>query len=134
MRLYIDDFKGTVLDQNDQLNTPLQPGHIKSNEGLAEMSNEMIEVKQALLRGKALDRLDKENQWPNAFLKLVHPQEEKKTPGLRKKQAEDNNKLFEKLYGSYFPKGPGGMYRDVSFINPFLKRNALDFYGGRVAL
>ena len=26
------------------------------------------------------------------------------------------------------------MYRDVSFINPFLKRNALDFYGGRVAL
>ena len=85
MRLYIDDFKGTVLDQNDQLNTPLQPGHIKSNEGLSEMSNEMIEVKQALLRGKALDRLDKENQWPNAFLKLVHPQEEKKTPGLRKK-------------------------------------------------
>jgi len=26
------------------------------------------------------------------------------------------------------------MYRDVSFINPFLKRNALDFYGGHVAL
>lgn len=26
------------------------------------------------------------------------------------------------------------MYRDVSFINPFLKHDALDFYGGRVTL
>ena len=67
-------------------------------------------------------------------MKLVHPQEEKQNPGWRERQAEKNNRMFEKEYGKNFSKGPGAVYRDISFINPFLKRNALDFYGGHVTL
>ena len=113
---------------------PLRPDMVKSNEGMSELSTEMIELRQALLRGKFLSPLERENNWPMQFLKLVHPQEEKQNPGARKRQAVEHNNRFEHAYGSYFPKAPNGMYRDVSFINPFLKTEALDFYGGRVAL
>ena len=107
---------------------------IKSNDGMSELSSEMIDLRHAVLHGKFVNPLDKEKNWPMKFLKLVHPQVEKKEPGARKRQAEENNNRFERDYGSYFPKGPNGMYRDVSFINPFLKHDALDFYGGRVNL
>jgi len=46
---------------------------IRSNEGMSELSSEVIELKQALLHGKFIGPLDKEKNWPKAFLKLVHP-------------------------------------------------------------
>lgn len=101
---------------------------------MSELSTEVVELKQALLRGQSFNPLDDKSKWPKAFLKLINPQEEKMTPGARNKQAKDNNASFELAYGKYFPKTKGGMYADLSFINPFLKRNALDFYGGRVTL
>ena len=84
---------------------------------------------------KPKNPLDDESKWPRSFLRLVHPQSEKASPGLRRKQTMSNNEKFEKEFGKNFmPKGPQGLYRDPGFVNPFLKLNELDFYGARVVL
>ena len=73
MRIYIDEFKQMIFDQEEQLSSPLQPGLIKSNEGMSELASEVIELKQALLHGKWYSSLDDEKKWPKAFLRLAHP-------------------------------------------------------------
>ena len=62
---------------------------------MSEFSSDVIELKQALLKGSWNAQLDDERKWPKAFLKLVHPLEEKRAPGSRVKQAHENNNLFE---------------------------------------
>ena len=69
------------------MSSPLDPSLIKSNEGMSELSSEVIELKQALLHNKWVRPLDDERKWPKAFLKLVHPHEEKQLLGARKRQA-----------------------------------------------
>ena len=123
MRLYIDEYKLSIQSQEDELSKPLQPGIIKSNKGMSPM---VPEVMEQLTSGSSNSKIkpniyDDEKKWPLSFLGLVHPTDEKLKPGERKKQAKDNNERFEKDFGSYFPKGPGGLYRDPSFINPYLK-------------
>ena len=54
---------------------------------MSELSSEVIELKQALLHNKWVRPLDDERKWPKAFLKLVHPHEEKQLLGARKRQA-----------------------------------------------
>ena len=65
----------------------------------------------------------------------MHPQEEKESPGARKRQAYSNNDKFEQEFGKKFmPKEPQGLYRDPGLVNSYLKLNMLDFFGAHVSL